>query len=151
ADRGGKPERRVVGEPQGVLLVLERRYGGEGAEHLLLEDAHLASDVGEYRRLDEIAVLEARNPCGASAGDEAGALVAAKTAIGQDAIALPGRDHRPQLGSRIEGIADADGFRLGLQLRDELVIDRGLNQVPRGADAGLPRAYEGAEGGIVHR
>ena len=61
ADRGREAERRVVGEPQRLFLVLERRHRGEGAEHFLLEDAHVALHVGKHGRLDEIAVLVARN------------------------------------------------------------------------------------------
>ena len=86
---------------------------------------------------------------GRTAGNEPGALLAAERAIGQHAIALLGRDHRPELGQGIEGITDANGAGLHLQLRDELVIDRSLHKMARGADAGLPGADEGAERGVI--
>ena len=89
--------------------------------------------------------------CGGAAGHQPGAVLAAVLAIGQHAVALPRRDHRPELGLRIEGIADANSLRLRLQLLDELVIDRGLNDVARCADASLPRADKGTERGIIDR
>ena len=66
---------------------------------------------------------------GVAAGDEPRAVVSAEAAIGQHAIALPRRDHRPELGRGIEGIADPDALRLPFQFLDELVIDRGLHQM----------------------
>src|SRR5690348_7794181 len=90
ADRGRKPERRVVRKPQRLFLVLEWRNRRKGAEHLLLEDAHIALDVGEHCGFNEISVLMTRDLCWAAAGEQARALVAADTAIGQHAVALLG-------------------------------------------------------------
>ena len=151
ANRGREPERRIIGEPQRVRLVPERRHRSEGAEHFLLEDAHVGPHVGKHRRLHEIAVLVTGNFGGGAAGHQPRAVVAAELAIGQNAVALPRRDHGTELRRGIEWIADTDSLRLRLQLFDELVIDPGLHDVPRGADAGLARADEGAERRVVDR
>ena len=84
----GEAERRVVGEPQRVRLVLEAGDAGERPEHLLLEDAHVGAHVGEDGGLDEVAALEARHLRGPAARDRARALVAAVARIGQHPVAL---------------------------------------------------------------
>src|SRR5690606_9713367 len=55
------------------VAVLDER--DDGSEDLLLSDRHLSVDVGEHRRLDEIAALEALRPT--AAGDELRAFLAA--------------------------------------------------------------------------
>src|SRR5450830_915420 len=40
ADRRRQSERRIIGKPQRLGFVLERRHRGERPEYLLLEDAH---------------------------------------------------------------------------------------------------------------
>ena len=41
ADRRRKSERRIIGKPQRVGLIVEPRHRGERPEHFLLEDAHV--------------------------------------------------------------------------------------------------------------
>src|SRR6266436_1422839 len=62
-DRSGKPERRIIGEPQRVGFVLERRDRSEWSEHFFLEDAHVGLDVREHGRCDEVTVLVAGHVC----------------------------------------------------------------------------------------
>src|SRR6202453_3023363 len=49
----GKPELRVVGDLDRLVLVVESDYGEDWPEDFLLRDAHLGFDPGEYRRLDK--------------------------------------------------------------------------------------------------
>src|SRR3954447_3379880 len=53
ADRRREPERRVVGDADALLLVVERHHHRERPEDLLLGDPHRGAHVREDRRLDE--------------------------------------------------------------------------------------------------
>src|SRR3981189_1527031 len=52
---GGKAVAGAVSEPDGVLIILEAQDGRDRTEYLLLGDAHVVFDLGEDRRIDEIA------------------------------------------------------------------------------------------------
>src|SRR3954468_13106827 len=60
ADRRREPERRVVGDADALLLVLERHHHRERPEDLLLGDPHRGPRAGEARGLAEDPVREPR-------------------------------------------------------------------------------------------
>ena len=96
--------------------------------------------------LDEIAVLGVYDLRRHPAGHQPRAVVVAELAD----RTIRGRAWRTEITgpSWVEGsevIADPDGFGLGFQLGDEFIVDRGLHDMARGADAGLAGADEGAE------
>ena len=69
----------------------------------------------------------------------------------KNALTLTFGNDRPHLRCPRKGIADPNALGFYRQLLDEFLIDRSLNQVPGGTDAGLSGSDEGAERGIVHR
>src|SRR5262245_29478446 len=64
-------------------------------------------------------------------------------------LSLALRDERAHLRRLVERIANPNAFGFGGKLRDELIVDRPLYQMARGAHAGLSGADEGAERRIV--
>ena len=56
-DVGGEAVAGVVGQPNGLVFVVERRDAHDGAEDLLLEDAHVGPHVGEHRGGEVVARL----------------------------------------------------------------------------------------------
>ena len=73
-DEATEPVGRVVGDPQGIVLVAVGHDGQDGAEDLLAGDRHLRRDVGEHRGLHEVASVQTFRPL-EPPGDEVGALV----------------------------------------------------------------------------
>ena len=82
-------------------------------EDLLLGDGHRVVDVGEQRRLDVPALVEAGRPT--AADDEGGALGHAGGDVALDPVALALGHERAALGLGVERIAD-------------LVVGHGLGQ-----------------------
>jgi hypothetical protein len=101
-DRAAEAEVRVVGDADGVDVVV-RDEGQDGAEDLLLGDDGTVVDVGEDRRLDEPAPVQAFGA--AATGGEAGAFALAIGDVRLHALALAGGGHRPDLGARVGGVA----------------------------------------------
>ena len=141
----------VIGDPHRVLLGVEGRDDGEGAEDLLLEDAHARIDIGEHGGFDEEAWAVRESRRDAPAGDEPRSLLAADPDEIEHALALAFGNHRSHLGLRRERIANHDRAGLGGELLDEGFVDAALDDVTRGADAGLARSDKGAERGVVDR
>ena len=46
---GGKPERRIVGEPDRIVLGVEADERGDGAENLLAHNLHIGGDIAHNR------------------------------------------------------------------------------------------------------
>src|SRR5262245_2382406 len=103
---------RVVGDPNGILLVVVRKDHEHGAEDLFLRDHHLAPHVGEDRGPDVIAAGEsfwAPRP----AGYQRGPFIDPGLDVALNAIELRAADewsHRRTVGQRV---AD-DHFPRGL-------------------------------------
>src|SRR5207248_297594 len=79
-----------------------------------------------------------------AAGDDLGPLLAAALDVAVHALAMLRRDQRPDLRFRIERIAELQLLRLCGELRDEVVVDRALDEHARARLAALP-------GGVVDR
>src|SRR5690606_41071278 len=86
-DRAVEAVDRVVRFAYRVVDVLVRDERNDRSEDLLLRDRHLRVDVGEDRRLDEVAALEAFRP--AAADDELRAFLAALRDVPLHAFELP--------------------------------------------------------------
>ena len=61
-DGAGQPVGRVVGEPDGLLLVRERNHGRDRAEHLLARDPVVVRGLDERAREPEAAVAVRDSP-----------------------------------------------------------------------------------------
>ena len=70
-DEATEPVGRVVGDPQGIVLVAVGHDGQDGAEDLLAGDRHLRGHVGEHRGLHEVAAVQPFGPL-EPPGDEVG-------------------------------------------------------------------------------
>ncbi|MPM18262.1 hypothetical protein SDC9_64668 [bioreactor metagenome] len=132
----------VVGEAEGLLVGVERGDRHHGAEDLLLEDPGARLDVGEDRRSDEVAELEALGP--AATGHQA-ALAPADLDVAHHLGEVLRVDQGADLGLRVVRVADPDPLGLGGVALDELVVHRALDQDPAASGASLAIKREHTE------
>src|SRR5262249_8987729 len=97
-DVTGKTGRRVVGDLDGVGLVLGADNGQHRSKNFLLRDRHFVGDVGEDGRADIEALVDALRQTGA-AGDEGGAFVDALLDQRLDLVPLHAVDDRADGGA----------------------------------------------------
>ena len=116
----GQSELGFVGDAHRIVHVVEGNDDHDGAEHLFLRDAHGVLDVGEDRRFDIPADVEARGP--ASSVHHDGTLVASGCHVVLDTLALPLRDERAEEGFGIERVADLQFGHFVGQPVDDLVV-----------------------------
>ena len=104
-DHPGQPVGAVVGDADGVVVVLERDHHEHRPEDLLLGDGHAVVDVGEQRGLD----VEPGGQVGrhAAAADEAGALLLALVDVAEHSLLLLLRHERAHEVRRVGGVAVA--------------------------------------------
>src|SRR5262245_30249439 len=96
-DRAREAVLRLVGEPDRLVLGVERDQAHDRPEDLLPRDAPVVVDVGEHRRPDEEAALGALDGGDLAAGDEPRALLLPDLEVVERRLALAGRDHGPEL------------------------------------------------------
>src|SRR6266545_6614433 len=138
---------RVVGQPDRLLLGVERQDGDDRAEDLLAGDLRAGIDVAEDRRLVEAAAVpgiaglhlaaaaERRSP-GDGAADES-----------VHPVAVGRGDERTHLGRFVERIAQADRAGALDETVDEFLVDRPLDQDAAPGAAVLPGVAEDGEDG----
>src|SRR5205814_10522062 len=97
------------------------------ARALRMRQRHRALDV----RQDGRAVERALAVAGLAAGDDLRTFLAAALDEAVHAVAVLRGDERPDLGLRIERVAELQLLRLRGELRDEVVVDRALDEHPR--------------------
>src|SRR5207302_913125 len=85
-----EPVLAVVGDADGVGVVVEGDDDEHGAEDLLLGNGHRVVDPGENRGLDVVPLGQVRGP--APSCHQAGAFGLALVDVAEDAVALPGAD-----------------------------------------------------------
>src|SRR5438093_7560825 len=116
-DRGGQSVADGVRGGDGALVVVRGDDAHHRSEDLLLRDAHVRIDVGEDRRLDEVARLQVRFcRCAAIANDARALLLPRRDAVAH-LTQLQVVDDRPQPDAIREAVARAP--RIGLR-REQL-------------------------------
>src|SRR5262249_12111073 len=143
-DVAGQPVEAVVGDADGVLLVLEPNDSEDRAEYLFPSDRHGVVDVDEQRGLDPESLVPTRG-CVGAANEERGAFVDAFLDVAEDALPLRGRDHRAAERSGLLRTADGDGFVHPLEDLDTLVIPRPREQQPRRNGTALASVHAGRD------
>src|SRR5262249_37703912 len=139
AGRVARPDGRhqpvldVVGDPDRVLLVLERDHRHHRAEDLLLRDCHRVVHLREHGRRVEGALAVQ----GLTAGYDLGAFVTALFDVAVDPVAVVGRDQRTDLGVGVERVADLEAVRRLAEAAHELVVQRRLDENARAGLAAL--------------
>src|SRR5207244_9891424 len=127
-DTGAEAVKRVVGDRQRLVIVLEGRDRYDWPENFLLKDAHLVVAV-ENRRLDIISAGKiARQPVPLTAGQHLRAFLAADVERAQDLLKLFAGGLRAMDGRRVERIALNNGFDALQRPLHEPVIDRFVDQ-----------------------
>ena len=137
---GRQPVRRVVGDAQGLRLVVELGHGQDRPEDLLARDPPAVVDPVEDGRLDvEPAGLLAH---ALAAADDARALLRAEPDVAEDLVQLARVDDRAELGRRVERLA---GRQLAAHRRDaldQLLAHGAMDDEPRPGVAGLAAVVE---------
>src|SRR4051812_18565195 len=123
----------VVGDAHRIVDVVVGDDRQDGTEDLLLGDGHRVVDVGEDRRLDVPALVEAGRP--AATGDDTSTFVATLGDVALDPVAVTRREHRTDRGFGIERVAHLHGVGRGRDGVDDLAV-AGAG----GEDAGLRHA-----------
>src|SRR5579884_3833073 len=130
-DAGAQPVRRVVRLLDRLVRRAEGEDGEDGAEDLLLGDPVALRDVGEDGRREPVALLGER----ARRLVDLRALLLARGDELADLLQLGGGVDRAHVGVLVERVADAQGREAPLQLRDERLVDRLLDEEPRAGAA----------------
>ena len=120
--RAGQAVLRVVGEPDGIGLVLERNDDDHGTEDLLAVGAVAGVHRGKHGWREPESRTLRRTP---SEGD--GSVVGHERCHD---VTLSGRDERSHLRRRQRRVTDADALHGGLQQLEEPVVHRGLDEDP---------------------
>lgn len=123
----------LVRNADGLLLILELLNRANGAKDLLLDDLHVLVDIGEDRRLDEVALVAMAG----TAGQHLGAGLLTVLNVAHDPVKLQLRHLRALEGVGLEGVADLVGQRALLEALQELVVDRLVDQNARAGAAAL--------------
>lgn len=142
-DGGGETVHRVVGLGDDVGLVLELGHDDDGAEDLLLDDAHVGLDVGEDGGLDE----EALGAVALASGVDGRALLLAALDVRHDSVVLELRSLGALERVRREGGSDLKRLDLLREEREELVVDALLDVDARAGAAALAVVEEESESG----
>src|ERR1700726_3314968 len=104
----GEAIRRAVGQPDGLLLAVERQDGDDRTEDLLLGERHGGGHVAEDRGTIEAAAIEGLAPQRLPAGTERRSLFHALPDVGVHPLAVLARDERADLGRIQKRVADAE-------------------------------------------
>lgn len=142
-DGGGKTVRGAVTNLDGLLLILELLDGDDGAEDLLLGDLHVAVDIGEDGRLDEVTLGSVT----LTTGGNGSTLLLTVVDVLHDAVELQLRDLRALEGVGSEGVAELVGSGALLEAGNELVVDALLDQDTGTGAAALAVVEEDTEVG----
>src|SRR5665648_989679 len=134
---GAEAVLRVVGDPQRVRLVGERRQCEHRSEDLLLEDPHRVLTLEDRRLVVVPAVVGRRHRGGRSTGQDLAALAAADVNVAGDLLELRDRHLRPDHRLGVEGVALLDRLHAHQDALHERVVDVGLDERPRRARADL--------------
>src|SRR4051812_7688633 len=129
-DAGLEPEEAVVDGANRLVEVGERERDDERSEGLVRADLRLDGHVGEDGRSAEVAVSPTTEED----------LAAERDRLLDPALRPRGClvvDHRPDVGVRIERIANREALRTLHQATEELVPDRFVDEHPLDADADL--------------
>ena len=129
-----EPVDGVVGDGDGVLLVLRRDHAQHRPEDLLLRDRRGVVDVAEDGGLNEPAPVEVLRP--AAAGRQRGSFRHALGDVALDPVALALGDQGAHVGLGVERVADLHLGEDAGQRVDELVVAVLADDDPRqrGAD-----------------
>ena len=137
----GEPVDGVVGDPDGLFLVVEGDHHEHRPEDLLLGDAHRVVDAHEDGGL----VVEAAAAEPVAAGRQRGALVLADGHVLLDRLELLPAHQRTHLALGVERVAHLDRHRAADELTDEAVVDGALDEQARAGRAHLAGAGEDAD------
>src|ERR1700736_5025005 len=136
-DRPEKPVRRVVHEPQDLVLVGEGDDGQHRSENFLLRDPHAILGAVEHRWLEETARRQVAAR-GRSPRQQACAFLPAELNVALHARSLLHRDQRTDIGAGIERVSDIQLPRPGRHPLVELFSDRAMNKGTAPGTAVLP-------------
>src|SRR5437764_1608349 len=134
-DHAGEPVLALVGDANGVVVVLERDDDEDRAEDLLLGDRHRVVDVDEHRRLDVPAFRVVRRA--AAAEGKRRPLLLALLDVAQDPVALLLGDQWAHHHVRALRVAVGRHAQVFLELLNTLVVARPGKQHPRWNGAAL--------------
>ena len=148
-DEGREPVFGVVGDADGLGLVLGPQDAEHGAEDLLPGDGHVVGDIGKDGGAHVPAAVHARRFAGAT-GDKPRAFLDAGRDHGLHAVPLDLVEERPDMVALRPRIADLGGLGRVARDLDDLVVTGRLDDHPCGRVAGLSGVQETLGHGGAH-
>ena len=144
-DACGEPEVGGIGAADGLLLVVEVEHHHHRSEYLFTDDRHVVVAAVEHRRRDEETAAEraVRQPL--AADQHARAFCLAAFDVGHDLAQVLLGDQRAHLGLGIRRVADLHLFDPYQKPPQELLLDRAMDEHPRGVGTDLARGIEVGE------
>src|SRR6185437_15875592 len=150
-DRRRKAVVAVIRLADRVLVILEADDAGHRPEDLLAAETVVVGDAGEDNGLHEIALRELliRRHGRAAQGLGARRLLADLDVVAH-LLELLLRDDRADIGRLVQGVAHLHGVDLGLELRNEAVMDRLMDEdaARRRAALALPGEAHADDGAV---
>src|SRR5689334_8181380 len=125
----------VVGLADRIFLIGEGDGREDRPENLFTRDAHTRVRATEQSRLDEVAAFA--GVVASTTADDPRSFAARDLHITHDLLEMSRMDERPDLGFRVERVADAQLARARCHSFDELVVDRGMDEKPARRRAAL--------------
>jgi len=111
-----------------LLESVEGERANDGAKYFFPRDFHIVIDVGEYRGLDEVAVVTPLSNHPAAAADRARPLQLATLEVARNPLELPLGHEWTQLRFRVERITDTQLPGKHCETFDELCINPPLHE-----------------------
>ncbi len=143
---GGQTERRVVGDADAFLLVLEADHRRQRAEGFLVAELHVRRSVGDQSGLNEVAAAL----MGAAAEHHLGALGFGVLDMLKHFLGGAGVDQRRLGDALFEAVADFQFFHRRLEFLHERIVHAVLHQETVHAHTGLAGVAELAGDGAFH-
>lgn len=142
-----QPDVGRVGQPDDLLLGLEREQARDGAEGLLLGHGHVLGHAGDDGGLVKVGAEAVEL---VAADDDLAALLLGVADVRVDLVDGTVVDEGPVGDALLEAVADLEFLDLGGELLGELVVDAALDVDAVGADASLARGAELGGDGTSH-
>ena len=138
-----QPVGGVVGRGDHLVLVVEHDDRGDRPECLLAVDGHVGGHAGEDGGCEVVAAVEVVARQAGAAGDRSSPRGRAASATWRSIFSMAAASISGPTCDAVEGsVAGTELGHPGLQLGEEGLGDRAMDEDPIGADAGLPGVQE---------
>ena len=142
-------EGHVVGHVNGLLLVFEGHHCHHRAKYLLLAQLGGVVHVGEYGRLDEVAVVEVPTLQLPATEHQVKTCILTELDVVHDCLLLGAGYHGAHVCGLVRWVPNLQGAPQAHHMLQEFVVDAFLYEQARGSPASLACITEHSENGCA--